>query len=493
MMNLTAAINAARSSITARSVESAATAENISNVNNPNFTRRQTEAVSVPGGGVLKVKISRADDIAQFRQFLEVTSSSTRSQVIVDGLRSLERTIGDPETEMSPAALITKFQNALQAYASIPHDPVVAENAIYTANNLAKGLNDATSVVQQTRAKADADIGKSVDKINLLLTRFHAANSDIVRGSGSPSELVSLLDERDSVLAQLSQELDIRTVSGKNNDLAVYAQGGAVLYEKQPRLVSFEPVSIYSPNTVGNQVFIDGVRVTGNPATMGMNSGRLSGLIEVRDTISITFQNQLDEVARGLIEAFAETDQSAVPTLPDAAGLFSYTGGPAVPPTGTLVVGLAGQIFINPNVDSNVGGNVNLLRDGSISNPGNPAYTYNVTGAAGFSDRVSSLFDALSSDRTFDGNANLGVSQSLTAFSNSSASWFESMRANQTNDAEYKATLLARSSQALSQSTGVNLDNELALMMELERSYEASARLLSTIDSMFSTLLASMR
>ena len=59
---------------------------------------------------------------------------------------------------------------------------------------------------------------------------------------------------------------------------------------------------------------------------MRSGSGRLIGLAAVRDTYAVTYQNQLDEIARGLIEAFAESDQSASPSLPDAPGLFTYPG-----------------------------------------------------------------------------------------------------------------------------------------------------------------------
>ena len=60
-------------------------------------------------------------------------------------------------------------------------------------------------------------------------------------------------------------------------------------------------------------------------------SGRLTGFAAVRDSATVTYQNQLDEIARGLIEAFAESDQSASPSLPDVPGLFTYPGSPAIP------------------------------------------------------------------------------------------------------------------------------------------------------------------
>jgi len=49
--------------------------------------------------------------------------------------------------------------------------------------------------------------------------------------------------------------------------------------------------------------------------------------------------------------------------------------------------------------------------------------------------------------------------------------------------------LLNTATTALSNATGVNLDNEMSQMLDLENSYSATAKLISTIDTMFSTLL----
>ena len=58
-----------------------------------------------------------------------------------------------------------------------------------------------------------------------------------------------------------------------------------------------------------------------------------------------------------------------------------------------------------------------------------------------------------------------------------------------TLDSTYQSTLLNTATTALSNATGVNLDNEMSQMLDLENSYSATAKLISTIDTMFSTLL----
>ena len=56
----------------------------------------------------------------------------------------------------------------------------------------------------------------------------------------------------------------------------------------------------------------------------------------------------------------------------------------------------------------------------------------------------------------------------------------------------YQSTLLNTATTALSNATGVNIDNEMSKMLDLENSYSATAKLISTIDSMFGTLITNL-
>jgi flagellar hook-associated protein 1 FlgK len=219
---------------------------------------------------------------------------------------------------------------------------------------------------------------------------------------------------------------------------------------------------------------------------MAASSGKLVALASVRDDTAVTYQSQLDEIARGLIDAFKETDQSGS-ALPDMPGLFTWPGAPAFPPRGSIQTGLAATISINASVDPAQGGDPSLLRDGAIS--GNPAYAYNTTGAAGFSDRLQALVDQANATASFDPAAQAGTSVTISQFAASSAAWLEAARKSAGSESEYRSTLLDRSNEALSKISGVNLDEEMTNMLELERSYQASSRVISSINDMFETLL----
>jgi flagellar hook-associated protein 1 FlgK len=166
------------------------------------------------------------------------------------------------------------------------------------------------------------------------------------------------------------------------------------------------------------------------------------------------------------------------------AGLFTWQGGPAVPTT--LEPGLAGTIRINAAVDPSQGGNVNLVRDGGINGAG---YIKNTTGGASYSELLIGYGDRLDAPMTFSPAAGISATSSVTSFSSNAIGWFESIRQQATTLADTKEALASRSAEALSNETGVNVDMEMSLMLDLEHTYQASARLMSTIDQMLNALL----
>jgi flagellar hook-associated protein 1 FlgK len=397
--------------------------------------------------------------------------------------------VDDPELGQSPAAQLNKLKQALQQYANAPDNTTLAQAAVTSAKDMATALNQATKTVQTVRQGADADMATSVGNINQLLTQFDKVNTAIVKGTIAGDDVTDYLDQRDNIVSKMSQEVGVSMTLRANGDAALYTDSGVVLFDKTARSVSFAATNIYTPGTTGNAVYIDGVPVTGANSVMPIKTGKLAGLAQLRDNATVTYQSQLDEVARGLVESFKEVDQSGA-ALPDRPGLFTYPGSPAMPASATVSVGLAGSISVAASVDPAQGGNPNLLRDGAIS--GNVAYRYNTTGNAGYSTRLQQLIGNMDASQPFDATTQGKPSGSLIDFAASSTSWIENQRKAADDNATYQNTLLDRSSAALSNVSGVNMDDEMSLMLQVERTYSASSKIISTVDQMLQSLLAAV-
>ena len=88
------------------------------------------------------------------------------------------------------------------------------------------------------------------------------------------------LDQRDQILASISEEIGIHTVTRANNDMAIYTDNGLTLFDTHARSVTFDPTTLFSPSTGGNAVMVDGVPVTGNTGLTGSSSGRIAALAQ---------------------------------------------------------------------------------------------------------------------------------------------------------------------------------------------------------------------
>ncbi|PVE22488.1 flagellar hook-associated protein FlgK [Microvirga sp. KLBC 81] len=479
-MSLSVAYNTARSSLQASQSQMAIVSRNTAGASDPAYSRKIGALVTT--GGAARVTVLRASDRALLNKMLETTSDAATQKSLLEGLQRLSQTIGDPELDESPAARIGTLNNALKQYANAPDDAVLARGFVKAASDLAASLNQATSSINAIRQETQVQIADSVSRINDILAKFKIANDEVVSGAALGRDVTDALDTRDSLIAQLSEEIGVTVVPRADNDIALYTDSGVALFDRLPRSVRYESAAL-TAGKPGGAILIDEIPVTGSSSPMPLNSGNLVGLVRLRDDAAVTYQKQLDELARGLIEAFAEYDKSGG-GKPDRAGVFTYSGGPSIPKPAPE--GLAGLIKVSDAVDpSKAGGKFERIRDGGINGAD---YTYG-DGTASFSTRLYQLVDAMQADRAFDPSLGLGNAMSLQEFASSSAGWLEAQRQDASQQVAYQETLLAQASEALSNATDVNMDDETALMLQLEKSYSASAKLISVIDQMLQTLL----
>ena len=490
-MTLTVALNSARSSLMAAGSQASTISRNIAGAAQDGYSRKNSLVTTMPGAGVYVAGIQRATSSGLFYGVLKAASTTAKNDTAYNGLQKVAAiTIDDPELDQSPAAQIAKLKSALQQAATAPDNVTLAQAAVNAAKAVATSLNDATKAVQSVRLDADADMASSVTTINQLLAQFETVNTAVVKGTIIGADTTDYLDLRDSILSKLSQEVGITVATRANNDMVVYTDSGVTMFETSARSVTFAQTYGYNASSIGNAVYIDGVPVIGANAVMPIHGGKLAGLAALRDSSMVSYQNQLDEIARGLIETFRETDQTAS-ALPDVPGLFTYPGAPAMPASALILAGLAGTISVSVSVDQSVGGDSTLLRDGAIS--GNVAYTYNTGGQAGYFARLQQLVDDIAANRPFDPTALAKPNASLIDFAGSSVSWLESQRKSASDESTYSQTLLERSADALSNVNGVNMDDEMSFMLQVERTFSASSKLIATVDEMLRQLLAAVR
>lgn len=485
-MSLTSALSIAQSALLNTSRQTSIVSRNIAEAGNTDYARRSADLVST-GPGARVAQISRATNEVLFRQNLAALSQWQAQDFIAGSLDLLNQSVNGIDHAGSPAAALTDLQTALQTYSANPSNRTLADNAVEAARNMVRVLNYGTDAIQTFRADTDRQITLAVSELNGLLSDFADANKAVVQGTRAGRDVSDALDQRDALLKKIAEYVPVSTISRADNDMMLLSSDGAILFETVPREVTFDASATYVAGVTGNSIYIDGVALSAGTGTNTSASGRLGAMIQMRDTIAPTLQNQLDEIARSLITSFAETDPAGI--QPDMVGLFTWPGAPAIPAAGTLVPGLAGSIGINPAMDASVGGDPELLRDGGANGA---AYVHNASGGAAFSGLLHDYAQRLEAPMAFDGAGAIGTSSTLSIYTANAISWIEQGRQEASRAAETKTATLMRTSAALSNETGVNVDEEMALLLDLEHSYEASARIIRAVDEMLATLLAAV-
>ena len=489
MASISSALNHALAGLSVSAVQSALVARNVSNAGDENYTRRTAEIQTLSGGTPMVSAIGRSTDRQLLDKLFTSNSDAAGKLLSLDALNRMSNLAGDPEDNRSIAAGIGTLQQSLRTYEINPANAVLGQDALEAARGVVQRLNEASDEVSRIRSEADDALMNSVERINSLLAPFKVVNDSVVRGQGTAGDLSDALDQRDAVLKQLSEELGIRTAVRPNNDILIYAEGGAVLFEGSARQVRFSSTSPLLPGTIGGAVLIDGVAVTGEGAPMPLAGGKLAALAQVRDRIAPAFSAQLDQIAAGLIRSFAETDPTAPPSLPEVEGLFIGVGG-ALPLVNNPPAGLAGQIRVNGLADPQQGGSVLLLRDGGF---GGPAYRRNSLNQPGYQARLAELADSLDRMQNFGLPAAIGGTVSVKTLSVQSSAWVEATRQAAQSALGVANATRARASDSLSRVTGVNIDQEMAVLLDLEKSYQASSKVLATIDAMLAALMEAVR
>lgn len=485
-MSLTTALSIAQSALRNTARQTSVVSRNVADASSPDYSRRIAITVS-NAPGARSTEIQRATNELLFKQNLSALSAWSGQGTLFSGMDRLGVAVNGVNNASSPATIIGKLQQALQTYSASPSNTTLASTAIEAARDVVRSLNSGTAAIQSFRAEADGEIATAVSDLNGLLTEFQDANNEIKAATIGGRDASDALDRRDALLKKISEYVPVTSFTRSDNDMVLMTRDGTTLFETVPRAVSFTATSSYSAGTTGGTVLIDGVPVGGG--TNGEALGKLAGLVQLRDNVATTMQSQLDEIARGLITAFAETDQTGG-AAPARTGLFTWAGAPAVPAAGTLVDGLAGTIRINAAFDPNQGGNATLLRDGGANGA---AYVANAGGGAAYADLLISYSERLDAPMVFDAAAGIGTSGSVSSFSTTSIGWFDGVRKSAASAADAKEALAARTTEALSNETGVNVDNEMALLLDLEHAYEASARLMKAVDDMLASLMAAVR
>ena len=480
-MGISTALNNALSGLSATSRTAEVISTNLANALTEGYATREVVLSSRDiTGGVRVQSIQRHTDQALSADLMLASGDRAGAETRAAFLKGVERAIGLPGEAQSLSGRLADFEASLVSAATKPEDDNRLNAVLARAGDFASALEAASDVIQGERGRADAEIGQVVAQVNSALERLVGINRTIVSAHTAGQQTAGLLDQRDQLLAQLSESVPIRSVPRDKGAIAVFTTGGAILLDGTAAKFEFTTSNVVAPHMTGDNGLLSGLTINGvDVAPKGKASpiagGRLEALFEVRDGLAVEAQRDLDAVARDLMERFQAPGPD--PSLgPGDAGLFTDQGGAF---DTADEIGLAGRIVINALADPDQGGAVWRLRDGLGAT---------ATGPAGNSSVLLALGDALALPQNM-ASGGLGVfARGVAGHIGALISHIGQERLAQDQSLTFANTRHAELSEMKARNA-VDSDDQMQRLLQVEQAYAANARLIETINTMMDRLL----
>jgi flagellar hook-associated protein 1 len=489
-------INTTTLGLMAQQVALNTTGHNVANASTTGYSRQTANLATTPeqtifagngavtlGTGVAVDSITRARNAFADKQYWQQSADKGYWQTESDMLGKVEDVFKDTD-KTGVQATMNKFWSALSTLAANASDTgkvgvAARTNVRETANSFVQLLQQDASTLQATAGDITAQISTEVTNINSISKQIADLNQQIVaQETGQGQKANDLRDKRDNLVDQLSV---LGTVNVSEDAMGNYhvSMESTVLVNGQksyPLAVQqkFDSLNSYTTSNV--------VTTDKPPQVVTFSTGKMASLVNSRDQIT-DYLGDLDNMAKFLMQDFntqhkagKDGDGNAGDNFFGVSGV-DYTAAVNDPTTGTPPISWLSKLCVNAKLYGIGGEKYIAASDGSAG-----------SGSANGQNALS-LANVLQNGTTPTpqnalGNVSLpAYYSSMTAKLGVASQQAGAMNTNQ-------GTLLASTDNWRQTESGVSLNEELSNMIKFQTAYGAVSKVLTTMDSMLETLIA---
>lgn len=442
-------------------------ANNVANSSNENYSRQRVEFSTLPpdtiggietGRGVVLQGITQVVDSFIEKRLMNGNQDYAAAEARYSFLRSVDAVFNEFDGEGINGAM-GDFFDSWNAVTAEPESIPLRNNVIKSGENLAGIFNQYAQALTDMRSTIDGEISAIMPKINSLLTQIKNLNQQI---QNSDSDALSYQDLRRAAVNELSQYVDITTVEGAN-DFQIYTKSGVPLLNGVTAATFGTTVNSSNDNLLDITVTIGGVSTN---VTSSIQSGRLAGLIEARDTDLANYQVQLDTLAYTLASQ-VNTLHTAGFDLGAANG-NNFFNAVTAPANATNIDGFATSISLAISDASDL-----ALSGAAGQVPGGNSIGLSIAGLAdsnsiGFFGFNNNSFTGFFGDFMADVGSDVALASA---------------------DEDFRLNILEQVKLDRTSVSGVNVDEEEINLVKFQAAFQASGRLIQIADSILETLI----
>jgi flagellar hook-associated protein 1 len=440
------AMNSALQSLLASQLGLSVASNNISNANTPGYSRQRLNVVPSDESGVQVLGVEALRDQLTTSRFNQQTSARSEQDMLQQGLQDIQSSFNDTQGT-GLLSVITGFFNSFQTLSTNPTSMTNRETVKQAAVSLTNAFHAQAANLSSRQQYANQAVATDVDKINTLTNQISNLTKEIQTEEVSGQPENQLRDQRSELVRQLSEVVNVNELESNGNYELTLGNGRMLVFNGDSQNISVAAGA--------NGLYK--VQAGSQDITGEIGGGDLHAQLELRDQKIPSYISQLDQLAYEITQ-HVNTIHSAAYTLGGTTGVNFFD------PLSSAA-GSASGIAVNSTITSNTQ-NIAASQNGTDGDNSAAIAIGNLFSSPVFSggsvtDQYGSLVFNIGND-----------------VSNAKANFQE---------ADALVTQLQNRIQSLS---GVSIDEEAAQILQFQRAFQASSKVISAVDQMLQTTLA---
>ncbi|MBL8574525.1 MAG: flagellar hook-associated protein FlgK [Hyphomicrobiaceae bacterium] len=337
-MPITSALSSSLAGLRVTQRDLAITAGNISSSSVDGYIRRRLSyenVVTNSASGTIRDTVNRELDTSVQTQRRAAGSSAAYAALRADALQQLDALYGQPGSSGAIDTVLNEFGGTLDQLAASPNDLSFQLQTVQSATAVTDTLHAMTEQIQYLRKEAEDHIADTVQNINETINALADLNKLIRENAGRSEDIMALEDSRDQKLDELASMIDIRIIQRADHSVSVLTSGGMSLLDVEASQLRFDAhgsigaTSLWdvdpAKRDVGTILLVQPSGFASDMIDEGqLRSGELAAYVEIRDTIMVEAQSQVDALAAALAGVFEPTDVIGTAATSGAATGFAF-------------------------------------------------------------------------------------------------------------------------------------------------------------------------
>ena len=308
------------------------TSHNIANANTPGYSRQVAEFTTREGQGSGNGYIGSGTQISTVKRIYDSmlgeqlrisTTGLTRFQTIESLAGRMDSLLADPDTGLNDG--LQSFFNAVQDLANDPSSIPTRQALLGEAQGLAGRFRSLDQRLGELEGEVNQRVGIAVTDINRLAAGIADLNDKIALAQGIGQPPNDLLDERDRLVLQLSEQVSVSTAIQDDGAMNVFIGSGQSLVVGS----NVESLSVQTSEFDPTRTVVAYEGAAGStPLDTSLTGGTLGGLLEFRSYQLDPARQSLGQTALAFASSFNEQHMSGMDLRGNLGGDFFSVGDP---------------------------------------------------------------------------------------------------------------------------------------------------------------------